>query len=292
MILINNEKQNLLSVFLQKMNVKHTIPFTEKLYNEHPYKYSLYGLSKMLSDYGIENMGIQLKGNDKDITLLELPVIAHVSSDFVIVGRVNSGKVSYICNGKNITVSTEEFNKLWDGVVLVAEPDEQSIEPEYKENKKKESFHVAETISLLVLCFILASVGFISNEIYKNIGLCLSLTLNIIGVYIGYLLVLKQIHIQSNSADKLCSLFKKSDCNDLLQSAAAKFLGVIGSSELGLSYFVTNTITILFFPKLMSYMGLINICALPYTIWSIWYQKFKAKQWCPLCLIVQLFYYG
>ena len=26
---------------------------------------------------------------------------------------------------------------------------------------------------------------------------------------------------------------------------------------------------------------------MPYTLWSLYYQKFKAKQWCPLCLIVQ-----
>lgn len=34
-------------------------------------------------------------------------------------------------------------------------------------------------------------------------------------------------------------------------------------------------------------MALINLCALPYSFWSVWYQRFKAKQWCPLCLIVQ-----
>lgn len=27
---------------------------------------------------------------------------------------------------------------------------------------------------------------------------------------------------------------------------------------------------------------------MPYTVWSIWYQKTKAKQWCPLCLITML----
>ena len=40
-------------------------------------------------------------------------------------------------------------------------------------------------------------------------------------------------------------------------------------------------------PSLINYLTLINICALPYTIWSVWYQKFVAKQWCVLCLIVQ-----
>ncbi|MDR3220154.1 MAG: vitamin K epoxide reductase family protein, partial [Dysgonamonadaceae bacterium] len=41
-------------------------------------------------------------------------------------------------------------------------------------------------------------------------------------------------------------------------------------------------------PSLIFYLALINILALPYSFWSVWYQKFKAKQWCVLCLIVQV----
>jgi protein-disulfide isomerase len=53
-----------------------------------------------------------------------------------------------------------------------------------------------------------------------------------------------------------------------------------------LGYFITNTIIVLFFTNLMNYIVLINIFTLPYTVWSVWYQK-KVKQWCPLCLIIQ-----
>ncbi len=35
-------------------------------------------------------------------------------------------------------------------------------------------------------------------------------------------------------------------------------------------------------------MALVNVCALPYSFWSVWYQKYRINQWCPLCLIVQL----
>jgi thiol-disulfide isomerase/thioredoxin len=37
----------------------------------------------------------------------------------------------------------------------------------------------------------------------------------------------------------------------------------------------------------MPYLALLSVGALCYTVWSIWYQGVKAKQWCPLCLIVQ-----
>ncbi|MDL2323503.1 thioredoxin domain-containing protein, partial [Bacteroidales bacterium OttesenSCG-928-A17] len=120
----------------------------------------------------------------------------------------------------------------------------------------------------------------------------LSLLLNISGLYVSYLLILKQLRIRSNQADKLCSLFKQNDCNDVLDSKAAKLWGVIGWSEVGLSYFISNIIIILFIPQFMPYLALINICALPYSFWSVWYQKFKAKTWCPLCLLVMGILWG
>ena len=33
------------------------------------------------------------------------------------------------------------------------------------------------------------------------------------------------------------------------------------------------------------------MCILPYSVWSVWYQKFRVKQWCALCLIVQVLFY-
>ena len=73
------------------------------------------------------------------------------------------------------------------------------------------------------------------------------LLLNLFGVYISYLLVLKQLHIQSQYADKICSLFSKSDCNNVLESDAAKLWGFFGWSEIGLGYFSANILLLTFY---------------------------------------------
>ena len=96
------------------------------------------------------------------------------------------------------------------------------------------------------------------------------------------------MHIHSQYADKICSLFSKKDCNNVLESEAAKLWGVFGWSEIGLGYFASNVLIAIFVPKAISILALINILALPYSFWSVWYQKVKARQWCPLCLIVQV----
>jgi thiol-disulfide isomerase/thioredoxin len=124
--------------------------------------------------------------------------------------------------------------------------------------------------------------------LYNDLGITSLLVINLIGVYICYLLVLKQMHIRSRYADKICTLFSKSDCNNVLESDAAKLWGVFGWSEIGMGYFAANIVILLFLPKLIPYLVSINILALPYTVWSVWYQKIRARQWCPLCLIVQV----
>lgn len=278
---------NVLSSLLSLLRVNHTSNFTNKFYNEHPYKNNLFGISKMLNSYGVDNVGIRLN-NKEDILKLETPFLVHVSFDFGVVHRLDPQKISYIWNGQDISVDINEFYKIWDGVILCVEADKNSAEPNYSYNRRKTFFNVLSKNILLILIGIMGITGFIGNTIYSNLGLFISLIINVIGIYISYLLVLKQMHYSSKSADMICSLFKKSDCNDVLDTAAAKFMDIIGWSEIGLGYFISNCILILFFPKLYPYLFLINIFALPYTIWSVWYQKFKAKQWCMLCLIVQV----
>jgi len=147
-------------------------------------------------------------------------------------------------------------------------------------------------LSYYLLLFFLFAFAFISNRSYLHLEIILLMILSLGGIYISYLLVLKQLHIQSNYADKLCSLFKYNDCNNILESDAAKFFGVIGWSEVGLGYFISNLIILCFLPSFIPCLLLINIFCLPYSFWSIWYQKFKAKQWCPLCLAVMLLLWG
>lgn len=276
--------------FLRELGVKFTNSFSDKLFSEHPYKYTLFGLSKMLTYYGVRNAGIKVTNRD-EIHSLETPFIAHIGNDFVTVKNISPQNISYYWHKKKLTIPIKDFLNIWSGVILVAEADEISIEPDYKQHKKEEQATSIQKALLLLAGMVLIGIGFYQNHIFQNLGLLLLLILNLAGIYIGYLLVQKQVNIHSGAADKICSLFAQSDCNDVLNSPAAKFMGVIGWSELGFSYFLSNAFVLLFIPHFLSYLVLLNILALPYSFWSVWYQKFRAKTWCPLCLIVQLLFW-
>jgi len=286
-ILIKRRKI-VLNTILDYINVKHTETSANKCFNEHPHKYNLFGLSQMLSDYGIANWGTIIKDKANDVLNIETPFIAHSGGAFVVVKKVTHDFVNYIWEGINVNVTMQNFQQGWTGAVLLVESTENSIEPKYKENKKIELFnHLQKLVLLLAVSFVLVG-SYIEQSLFGNLGLSISLVVNIIGVLIGYLLVQKHMHIHSEYGDKICSLFKQSDCNDVLESNAAKFLGIIGWSEIGLGYFVSNMGIMLFSPQLLVYLNIINILILPYSFWSIWYQGWKAKQWCPLCIIVQV----
>jgi len=278
---------NVFVTLLDILNIKHTTYFSNKFFNEHNHKYNMSGLSDMLSDYGIKNQGFRFKDKNSALKELEPPFITKIDDNFVVIFYIDNKKIGYIHKNKNITELIEDFIKRWSGVVLLTEHDEFSEEPDYNNHRKTVILHFLKNISLILACiFILGIIGYKTN-FYNNIFLITALLINIFGIYICYLLILKQVNIQNHIANKICSFFNyQSDCNNILDSDAAKIFG-FSWSEIGLGYFIGNALIILTLPEVYSYLALINICALPFSLWSIWYQKFKAKQWCLLCLIIQ-----
>lgn len=284
--MILSNRPNTLTTLLSLLHINFTNDYANKLYTEHPYKYSLWGLSMMLNTYKIKTIGIKLE-DKSEITKLEPPFIAHVNHAFVVVNKITKDNVYYQWDDKVLKNGLIEFYDNWSGILLIPEKNSQSKEPDYSEHRiTKYKNLILDFIGSFA--FLLIAVRFfIINSIYKEFPLLISLFFNLLGFYVSYLLVFKQLNIQSKYADKICSLFKQSDCNNILESSAAKFMGIIGWSEVGWGYFSTNLCIILLMPSLYNSIAIINIIALPYTVWSIWYQKFRAKQWCPLCLSVQ-----
>ncbi|MDR0794539.1 MAG: thioredoxin domain-containing protein [Tannerella sp.] len=281
-----NQASNIFTFMLGLLDVKHTSSFSDPYFNEHPHKYNLFGLSKMLFDYGINNVATRIPDKEKNITEIQMPFIAQFGGDFIVVHKIESDKVTFFWKGIHHVLPVAKFINSWTGVVLLAESSVKSIEPDYQEHRKAELLTHLKQIILFCACILIAVFAYINNSYHTNPGISLLLFINLTGLYISFQLFLKQIHIQSRYADKICSLFKQKDCNNVLESKAAKLFGMISWSEIGSGYFLTNIILLLVFPTSITAIALLNILALPFTLWSVWYQQAKAGQWCVLCLIV------
>jgi uncharacterized membrane protein len=240
----------------------------------------------MISEYGIQNAATRITDKENDLANIQAPFIAQFGGDFAAVHNVAQDTVSFWWRGNEHVLDIAKFIDGWSGVVLLAEPSAQSIEPEYKNHRKSELMHLIVKVLLFSAGGFVLLATYLKGGLYSSIGLTFLLLVNFLGVFIGWLLLLKHQRISNQYADKICSLFKQSDCNNVLESKAAKLFGIIGWSEIGLGYFATNAIILLFAPALVTYIALINILTLPFSFWSVWYQSSKAKQWCPLCIIV------
>ena len=208
---------------------------------------------------------------------------------FILIKNITDKLVDFEWNGKRKSVSLGVFLEKWSGIILVAEVDENSIEPNYYKNKKKEELDKIQSVSLYVLLILMGGFLLVNSGLWKNIN-GITVALLLLGICVCYLLLKKQLHIQSDYADKLCSVFAKSNCNDVLESRAARF-GIFTWSEIGLGYFVATIIIYLCMPFLIPYCAWLAVFALPYSLWSIGYQYLKAKNWCPMCLFVMTIFW-
>lgn len=282
------QEQSIFSLFLTLLKVKHTRKNTEKNYAEHPHNENLYGLSHMLNQYGVTNAGFQIEPTVESLMALETPFLIQTKEGFGIVSDIGKEDVELYYLKNKVRFSFENFLHTWTGIILIAEPDEQSGEPAYKQNRRLEIIDQVKKGVLSVICLVLLLFMGYKNGIYLKPGFVFSLFLSIIGVYVCVLLLLKQLNIQSKYADKVCSLLLHSGtCNSILETDAAKLLGIVSWSEIGLGYFLGNILLLVTNPSFYPLIALLNICSLPFTLWSVWYQ-YKAGQWCILCLITQV----
>jgi uncharacterized membrane protein len=123
------------------------------------------------------------------------------------------------------------------------------------------------------------------------LGIYLQHLIMLAGVGISSLLVWHEIDKENLFLKKVCSGIVKTDCNAILSSKRSKVFSWLSWSEVGLFYFTGGLLTLLFAGNKLSNsiaaLAWINMLALPFTVFSIYYQWKIARQWCILCLAVQ-----
>jgi len=266
---------------------------------EHPDYPSLLSISDVLTRYGVEN--ISIKSNMEKIEKLPLPLVAQLNGAqgrqtvFTVIKKTTEKNIECLAPEKNkwISLSKDEFTNRWTGIVMLTEATEGAGEKEFlKKRKEEKRQNTGSILILLALPFIASIAAFFafSNAGVSAILPVVFLFITLIGCFTGALLLMHEIGQHNPLLQQLCGAGKKTNCNAILQSKASKIAG-IPWSHIGFSYFMGGLLSLLFLgvtnPQTLFLIAWINILALPYTIFSIYYQWRVAKQWCPLCLTVQ-----
>jgi uncharacterized membrane protein/glutaredoxin len=284
--------ENNLEGIVEKLNLKVRKETIKKSFKLHPDYPSLSTLSDILSEWKVDNLAVKI--SPQQLQEVTFPAIAHCEDDregyFVLLQSFENQKVNYWDSVKGaVTESIELFTSKWHGVTLLMEVTEKSGEPEYQENLKTERFGNLEKWIGFVTLGLVALGGFFIAETWQNALLWLVL---LVGTTISTILLLGEYGIKNPTIEKLCNLSNQTNCDTVLASSASKLFGYFSWAEIGFCYFVGTCIfTLIAFLThsfdALNTLTILSLIALPYTIFSVYYQWQIVKKWCTLCLGVQ-----
>lgn len=280
-----DNQRDIFTDFIELLGVPYTPGYSMTQFGRMPFK-SLFGLSKLLESYGVESQGYTLTDKSQ-LASLPVPFIAVTDGGMVIVTSVDDTDVSYLSQGQEERMDRGKWIDAWGGVAFCAFAKSNACEPDYSAHRRLMFLADARDKGILIGIVLLFAYLFISNRIYAHVSTVLLTLFDMAGLYFTYLLVQKSLKIHNQAADEVCKVLQEGGCDSILETSASKFLGFFGWSEIGFTYFSVSLLTLLMFPQWICYLALFNACCLPFTVWSIWYQKFRAGVWCTLCVSVQ-----
>ncbi len=274
--------------FLEALDVRHTAGYSDAQFRGMTFK-SLYGLSHLLTQYGVPNYAVRV-ADKNEFARIDTPFLAQTNSGiFVIVTDIDTAAatVCYDSLGVREQAPLADFVNAWNGVALLAFPDAGSREPDYGAHHLCDIVSRLSVYALAVAALAVFVYFFVTRGVYAHVSTVLLAVFDLVGLYFSYLLLQKSLNIHTAASDRVCGVLEKGGCDSIMSLKVSKLFGVFSWSEVGFGYFGVSLATLLMFPHLWPSLALCNACCLPYTVWSIWYQKFRARHWCTLCVGVQ-----
>jgi uncharacterized membrane protein len=286
--------------FLSLLKVKVNAGIINETLQNHPDWPSLLCISDALNSWNVPNAAGKIAWTEID--QLPVPFMAYMYNQehpIAIVTNVNEQTVEAYQHtfGKTTVFTRETFFEQWKGIYLIAEPDSGSGEANYSQQKWKQLLTGLLPAGLIALCLYLATerlqLNTLTNSIeLRNWAIWLQFFILLAGVGISAMLLWYELDKNNPLLKQVCTGIAKGNCSAILTGAQSKVFSWLSWSEVGLFYFAGGLFTLIFSTSLSSaihLLGWLHFLALPYTVFSIYYQWRVAKQWCVFCLGVQAF---
>lgn len=281
---------------LKQLQVKVTNNTVNATLEQHPDYPSLLSINDALPKFNIITFAID--ADKKRITEFPLPFIAYTDikgGSFATVTAIRNDTISYYnsaCKNTIITTSLADFITIWTGKTLLVEAQSNAGEANYVQQKRKEFLQNNQVIfifiSLLLCGMVMSITAFANTSLAVALPYSFLALLNLAGIIVSSLLLWYEIDKTNTTLQKICTAGSKTNCNAILNSKQAKFLGWLSWSEIGYYYFTGSYLALLIIgTDALSILAILNFMALPYILFSVYYQWLIAKQWCVLCLCVQ-----
>lgn len=251
------------------IKVSHT--YLDHQLQSHPDYPSLASITDTLDELGIENMSLVV---DKE-KLDELPV------PFLAHSPLNGGGFMVVNNIEEQIRQDKEFEKNWDGIVVLAEKPTGWHHTENENALTKDKTIRQQTIFGIAAIGLLAAFFLFNHFSFSLAGLLFA---SIAGLSIAILIIQQKLGISNEIIEQLCSASKETDCNAVINSKGSK-LGIwMNWADAGIIYF-TSFLLLLIISAASSLLFLLASAAIPFIFFSVYYQWRVVKKWCILCLL-------
>lgn len=247
-------------------------------YLSHPDYPSLFAISDTLTFFGIENSVAKIEVNQYD----DLPdnFLSFINTQngeaFVYITAKEELSITFLSeNNKTNILSKEQFVAQWTGIILIVDENILEEKPIEKKNHWIYIFYIF--ISLLLY-----------NSLFVNFSWILGFYsfLSLMGLYLSILILREKFDLSNAITSKICTTTQtgKSSCQMVLESDGAKIYKNYSLSDLCIVFF--STLSLITTASLIStaFFIPISFLSIPIVLYSIWYQKYKITNWCPLCI--------
>lgn len=295
----NTGVPDVISYYLQVLKVRVTHTALKRQLEKDSFFPSLFSIKNTLDRFRVPNAAFNISHDHwKE---LQAPFVTYITTedkgkDFVLVTEIAQDKVTYFAGEPGlVTVPENKFLESWQNIVLVAEPDSESGDPAYQSSLAREKKTSALKKLSAACLLVLLSISIYLFSYSSGGGLFFTgafiLFTKLAGIGLATLLLMHESKRSLKIVKNLCTGGRQINCDAVLNSKAAGIAGFTWS-EAGFFYFTATTLYLLspafeLSGKLFWLAGSALIVS-PYILFSIYYQYRVVKQWCPLCLAVQV----
>ena len=242
---MNKQIYTILSYYLKKSGVFFSKSKLKQLLTSHPDRNSLFAMVDALEELNLENvvLRVDMDGLRKN----GFPVIAFIEKGekkFIVIDNVIDDHIHYYTAETGHTVeSVADFSDKWSGIALYAAQDEIQAELIRKKTTSEKRLLLLRTLSAVAAG--IACVGIWCISVVWSPTLIMLLLLCVLGLAVSILLTMHEFGESNRLLHKVCHLNRKTNCNAVLRSSAAKLFGWLSMSDIGLCYFVGSIFSLM-----------------------------------------------
>lgn len=240
----------------------------------HPDYPSLISVIDFLNIGGMKYKAVQADASF--INSFNYPLLAHI--------RQPGQEYMQLISDSTVWGTDKNITQNWTGVVVY--PENNAIwQNEQNDSSRKNTLKNKTTSYSLI--FIGLVLLIISGFQFQDIFLIIFGFLSFIGLIISFLLLKTELGFQSDIVKQVCGVIKNGGCEKVLKSRYGNGIFGITPADFSVLYFTAQYSVYIFgmlFPSFLISIFIFSISGIFISIWSLYTQTLKLKQFCALCL--------